>query len=70
MLKIKGNCYSEVVTPGYVKLANISDYLKSCEHFFHKTVQHKLSEDNACSQLRAQYVVYPTITELGATSSM
>lgn len=29
--KNKGNCYSEVVTPGYVKLVNISDYLKSCE---------------------------------------
>lgn len=25
MLKIKGNCYSEVVTPGYVKLVNISE---------------------------------------------
>ena len=34
MLKIKGNCYSEVVTPGYVKLVNISDYLKSCKTFF------------------------------------
>lgn len=31
MLKIKGNCYSEVVIFGYVKLVNIFDYLKFCE---------------------------------------